>query len=294
MMSQKLPLVSVVIPIFNRPKQLKKALESVLTQTYKNYEIIVVDDGSTPKLSLSFHKNKKIKVLHHDKNRGAAAARNTGMKAAKGTYIAFLDSDDEWYPEKLRIQVNTLEGATRNITGCVTSVFLKGSRSECTRYTPLYNFREQTLAGHHLSIGSTLLFRKDSLKIVGFQPEDLKRLEDWEWQIKVSDHYVWISLPKVLVQVNRGTPPSFESAQESIEIIKKRVKLHSEKEKKIFQNRCLYELFLAALLNKKFGKTLLFLGQLMVTDPEIIVKKIVQKLFSINPQISDHRHPPAV
>ena len=96
----KNPTVSVIIPTYNRAHLVGRAIKSVLNQTYRDFEIIVVDDGSTDNtkdIIKEFQKkDKRIKYIPYEKNKGGSAARNTGIKAAKGEYIAFLDSDDEW------------------------------------------------------------------------------------------------------------------------------------------------------------------------------------------------------
>lgn len=107
------PMVSVILPTYNRAQLVGRALRSVLDQTYRDFELIVVDDGSsdhTAEVVRSFA-DPRIRYLCHDENRGAAAARNTGIGAARGEYVAFLDSDDEWLPEKLRRQIEVLQEA---------------------------------------------------------------------------------------------------------------------------------------------------------------------------------------
>ena len=101
------PVVSVIIPTYNRAHLIGRAIRSVLDQTYQDWELIVVDDASTddiPGIVKGFT-DGRVKYIRHDENKGAAAARNTGIQAARGAYIAFLDSDDEWLPEKLERQV---------------------------------------------------------------------------------------------------------------------------------------------------------------------------------------------
>ena len=99
------PLVSVVIPFYSGIEWLFEAIESVLAQTYENIEIIIINDGSPEDLS-EFVKeyNDKIRYVHQE-NRGAAAARNVGINLSKGEYIAFLDADDIWMPNKLKEQI---------------------------------------------------------------------------------------------------------------------------------------------------------------------------------------------
>ena len=105
--SKTLKKVSVIIPTFNRAKLVQRAIKSVLNQTIKPYEIIVVDDGSTDD-TLEVLKNYPIKVLTQ-KNKGVSSARNLGIKNATGDIIALLDSDDEWLPKKIELQLKLFE-----------------------------------------------------------------------------------------------------------------------------------------------------------------------------------------
>ena len=115
------PLVSVVIPIYNVENFLKDTLESVCNQTYKNLEIICVDDGSTDNsLSVAnFYsaKDKRIKVISQE-NAGVSAARNHGIKEAKGEYICFLDSDDFMHPQNVELQVRAMEQSGADLVFC--------------------------------------------------------------------------------------------------------------------------------------------------------------------------------
>ena len=109
------PLISVVIIFLNAEKFIKEAIESVFTQTYDNWELLLVDDGSTDKStqvakSYANQHRGKVHYLEHDGhiNRGMSASRNLGIRKSKGTYIAFLDADDVWFPNKLEEQLKIL------------------------------------------------------------------------------------------------------------------------------------------------------------------------------------------
>ncbi len=101
------PLISVVLPTFNRKRLLPRAINSVLNQTYKNLELIIIDDGSTDNTEeiVKAYSDTRIRYCKQKLNRGGSAARNAGIKLAKGELISFQDSDDEWLPEKLERQV---------------------------------------------------------------------------------------------------------------------------------------------------------------------------------------------
>ena len=104
-------IVSVIIPTFNRGYILAEAITSVLKQTYSNFEVIIVDDGSTDNtvdIARNF-RDHRVRLIRHEKNRGVAAARNSGLEAAQGEFISFLDSDDLWQPEKLALETTLLD-----------------------------------------------------------------------------------------------------------------------------------------------------------------------------------------
>ncbi len=137
------PLVSVIIPVYNVRPYLRESLDSVINQTYKNLEIIVVDDGSTDgssEICDGYHKkDNRIRVIHQ-KNRGLSSARNTGLDVAHGEIIAFLDSDDAFLPDMIEILVNGLENSDSDIAvcgfyTCMTTQKMRKQKSNRT-YTP--------------------------------------------------------------------------------------------------------------------------------------------------------------
>ena len=131
---EKRPLVTVIIPVFNRAESLASALRSVACQTFTDWEAIVVDDASTDgsaDVALQAGQQSNVRVIRHDRNQGASAARNNGILAARGRYVSFLDSDDSWHPEKLARQVKLVEAdPDPNMVFCATQtiVFRKGKR----------------------------------------------------------------------------------------------------------------------------------------------------------------------
>lgn len=205
------PLVSVVIPVFNRAHTLRRAIESVLTQDVASWELIVVDDGSTdgsPDIPDSFG-DARIRSIRHEINRGAAAARNTGVEAARGRYIAFLDSDDEWLPGKLRAQIGVLEGGPDAPQALCTGFLLH--REETGRRMkrwpkPEGTWFETILDGCYVSPGSTLMVRRDCFAAVGPLDETLPRLEDWDWLLRCMERFTFDCLPVLGAVVHVGRP----------------------------------------------------------------------------------------
>lgn len=116
------PTVSVIIPVYNAEGWIEAAVQSVQEQSFKDWELILVDDGSVDAsnhvaLSQNYRSDARITVVHLDQNQGAAAARNHGMAVAQGRYVAFLDSDDLWHPHKLERQIAMMR-AERAVLSC--------------------------------------------------------------------------------------------------------------------------------------------------------------------------------
>ena len=106
-------LVSIIMPMYNAGKFLSKSIESVLEQTYQNWELLLIDDGSKDdSIDIALGKRFKNLLLKNEQNMGIAKTRNKGIEASKGQYIAFLDSDDLWLPNKLEVQVKWMEEKT--------------------------------------------------------------------------------------------------------------------------------------------------------------------------------------
>ena len=113
-------MVSVIIPVYNVLPYIKESIESVINQTYKDLEIIIVDDGSDDGSELVcdiYKKDPRVKVVHQ-KNQGLSGARNTGLDISTGDYIAFLDSDDAFYPEMIQTMLEGIEKSKADIVVC--------------------------------------------------------------------------------------------------------------------------------------------------------------------------------
>ncbi len=190
------PTVSVVIPVYNGADTLQRALESVFAQTFRDYEVVIVDDGSTDDLAgtLKPFGHRDIRVLRHDVNQGAAAARNTGVAAARGRLIAFLDSDDEWLPTKLAQQVAYLDSAPAGTRLCCSGFAIitrdgAKPRHHCPAYRPDEPALDRLVFGCDLSPGSTMLVDRRSFEETGPFNTSLRRLEDWDWLMRFAAHH---------------------------------------------------------------------------------------------------------
>ncbi|MDA8430927.1 MAG: glycosyltransferase [Geobacteraceae bacterium] len=223
--------VSVVIPTYNRAGFLREAIESVLAQTYTNFEIIVVDDGSTDgtqELMTSLYRN--VRYLRQE-NRGPAAARNNGINNAAGEFIAFLDSDDIWLPEMLSKQIARL--SLNPAAGLVATGY--GLFETGRVMTEMVVLDEDDLAdarrGNHYKnffATSSLMVRKLCLTTVGLLNENLHYAEDWDLLIRLMERYSFEYLPEVLMLYrSHPTNLSTTSLQENMKQWQKVIDMHS-------------------------------------------------------------------
>jgi glycosyltransferase involved in cell wall biosynthesis len=176
---QRQPLVSVIMPVFNRPKSLATALRSVFAQTFSDWEVIVVDDASSDEsaeVALRIGQPGKVRVIRHETNQGPSAARNTGVLAARGRYVSFLDSDDSWHPEKLRRQIELVEAdPDPSMVFCVTQTvtFREGRRVRVSPWRAPFEGEPWSeflyINGGCAQTNSFFLSRELALR-VGFQP----------------------------------------------------------------------------------------------------------------------------
>lgn len=183
--------VSVIIPTFKRPDKLDRAIESVLSQTYPNVEVIVVDDNNpdtegrklTEAKMAPYADNPRVKYVKHDYNKNGSAARNTGARVSDGKYIAFLDDDDVFYPEKIEAQVKRLEELPDEYAVCYTDAVCE---KENGKISILSEKREGDLYFEALTrelsfvAGSNLFIRKDAFESIGGFDESFIRSQDKE------------------------------------------------------------------------------------------------------------------
>jgi len=212
------PTVSVIIPTYNRAYLIGRAIQSVLSQTYQDFEIIVVDDGSTDdteEIVRSF-KDKRIGYIRHEKNKGAAAARNTGIKVAKGEYIAFQDSDDEWFPEKLEKQMKVFENALPEVGVVYTDMWTIKRNKKRYFYSPKIIPENKIIYRRALNYGvmnigiQTALIKKEAFDKAGVFDEKLPRFIDLELFIRLSKYYYFYHIKEPLVNYLH-TPESISS-----------------------------------------------------------------------------------
>ena len=195
--------ISVIIPLYNHDELLIDALESIRLQTFDDIEIIVVDDGSDSDYTEIIDEfGMAIKLVEHEQNKGAAAARNTGMDAARGEFFAFLDADDVWKPTKLEKQLDVFEKGEPDL-GLVYTGFnqheLDGTNWK--RYPKAQgNIYVEELERDRIHPTSTVMIRSDCIDQVGGFDPSLPSRQDYDLWIRISTKYTVSFVNEILVE----------------------------------------------------------------------------------------------
>ncbi|MFC0091175.1 glycosyltransferase family 2 protein [Allobacillus sp. GCM10007491] len=201
------PTVSVITPAFNAEKTIRGTIDSVLAQTYQDYEIIVVDDYSTDRtveiVEKYVTKDSRVRLIQLEENSGAAVARNTAMKAAKGRYIAFLDSDDQWFPTKLEKQLAFMQ--EKDIAFSFTKYVrmddeekLTGNISKAPKSVGYHDLMKHCVIG-------CLTVMIDRKKVGNQEMENIRRRQDYAyWLTLTKQGFKAYGFPEVLAKYRMG------------------------------------------------------------------------------------------
>ena len=208
-LSSNSPKISVIIPTHNRAHLIGRSIQSVFNQTYQDFEIIVVDDGSTDNTSEVIKKYQKkdnrIKYIRHEKNKGGSAARNTGIKAARAEYIAFQDSDDEWLPKKLKNQMEVFKDAPSRVGIVYSDMWRITGNKKRYFYSPKIMPKHKIIYEQALDYGvsdigiQTSLIKKEVFAKAGMFDEKFPRFIDLEFFIRLSKYYYFFHIEEPLV-----------------------------------------------------------------------------------------------
>ena len=235
------PMVSVIVPTYNRLDRLRDALESILAQTHQDFEIIVTNDGGVDaECVVAAVNDGRITSIKHDRNRGLAAARNTGIRAAKGKYIAYLDDDDRYLPDHLETLVSFLE-----------------HNEYKAAYTDAWRVHERLENGCHIETGRDLLYSYDfnpanllvsnyfpvlcvmhersCIDEVGTFDEALFAHEDWDLWIRMATKFPFMHVKRTTGEFTWRTDGSSmtsatrETYWRTMEIIHRKYRPHAER-----------------------------------------------------------------
>ena len=215
--------ISVIVPAYNCGAFIKEALDSVFAQTFTDYEVIVVDDGSidtTRGVVESF--GKKVRYIYQE-NKGVSAARNTGIRNAAGRFMAFLDADDVWLAKKLELQMRAMsENESIGIVAC--GLLCVRGKDDIEKEVIPKNYANKNQLIRELccdpdiffGAGSSILVRRECFQRVGFFDEDLHAAEDWEMCLRIAKNYEVrsVQLPLLEYRARDGSAVSGKNAEQ--------------------------------------------------------------------------------
>ncbi len=287
-------LISVVIPAFNGEKTIEATIQSVLQQTYSNFEIIVINDGSEDRtLELIKQINdSRLKVFSYT-NAGLAASRNRGIKNAKGEFIAFLDADDLWTKDKLEKQLEALQNNPQAAVAYSWTDYI--DEADNFLYPGCHiiankNIYEQLLVKNILENGSNPLIRSSALVEIGGFDESLSKAEDWDLYLRLAAKYQFITVPSPQIlyrlSANSMSASVWEQETQCLVVIERAFNQAPETLQHLRKNTLarLYEYLMFRILASKptrqqFFQAAQYFWQMVRYDPSVLRRRT--KLMSI-------------
>jgi glycosyltransferase involved in cell wall biosynthesis len=201
--------VSVVIPAYNRATTIRRAIDSVLAQTWQDFEVVIVDDGSTDTTAdvVRAVNDPRVALIQHQQNRGGSAARNTGIRASSAPFIAFLDSDDEWVATKLERQLAVFLRSDDRLALVYTGVDRMTLDGCVTRHVPSRRFdlARDLLIKNVIGETSLGMVRRSALDCVGGFDESLPSSQDLDLWLRLCERFDADLVPEPLARVAKGS-----------------------------------------------------------------------------------------
>ena len=274
----------MIIPVYNRGKLARRAIRSALSQEgFCNYEVVVVDDGSEPALDLK-ETVDRIRVVRLDQNVGPAAARNRGVDAAQGEYVAFLDSDDEWRPDKLARQLAVMYDNPDAAISVTDFEIRRDAEVTDGRFNdPLIDF-EVMLNGCYQSPGSTMVVRRSVFLEVGHFDERLRRLEDWDWLLRATRTRSVRNVRGSLSVIHPSGAPPHDQTLESLAIIEQRINEWNLRpgQRRKFASALAYERAAVYFANRMWGNALYWLRRSLQSSLRYRVYRMIWKSRTVD------------
>ncbi|MBW4602985.1 MAG: glycosyltransferase [Calothrix sp. FI2-JRJ7] len=216
-----LPTISIIIPAYNAERTILETIVSVQEQTFSNFELIVVDDGSTDRTLELLHnvKDERLKIFSYE-NGGVCVARNRGISHANGEFIAFLDADDLWTPDKLELQLAALQQHSEAGVAYSWTYFMDEQGESLSPGEPAFfegNVYAELLINNFLANGSNPLIRRQAIESIGEFDTTLKACEDWDYWLRLAACWHFVVVPKhqILYRQSSG------SASSNVEVMEK-------------------------------------------------------------------------
>jgi glycosyltransferase involved in cell wall biosynthesis len=296
-----MPLISVVIPVFNGERTIKETIESVLRQTFADFEIIIINDGcqdATVEI-VSNIQDSRIQVYSYP-NAGLAASRNRGINHASSEYIAFIDADDLWTPDKLEAQLNSLKANPDAAVAYSWTDYIDQSSQFLRRGSHITvngDIYPHLLVIDFLENGSNPLIRKQAFVEVGNFDESLTAAEDWDLLLRLARRYPFVCVPspQILYRIsgNSMSDHILRQESESLKVIERAFNQAPESlqylKKQSLANLYKYLTYKAMEVQPKSETGLTaarFLLQAVRNDPSLLKAKVIGKvLFKISAMI---------
>lgn len=284
-----MPKISVVIPTFNRENSLPHAIRSVLSQTYQNWELLVVDDGSTDRTAevmRDFLHDTRIKYFYQANSGGPAKPRNIGISHATGEFVAFLDSDDIFLPAKLEEQLKLFfrdRSGRLGFVGCNANVVRDGCVEDVYRLYDRGDVFERLLQNNFILSCTNILVRKEILLRAGGFDETLRYLDDWDMWIRVAatgSIFDFVDLPLFSYCLHESNiTKNFNSHQILLE--KERIIL---KQDSFFEDACkVYSFSIQLFFAGEYVKAKKYIKKAIVLSPFVLKYNYVYLLLLLGP-----------
>ena len=195
-----MPTVSVIIPAYNAERTIVKTITSVQDQTFSDWELIVINDGSTDGTLQLLHEinDSRLKIFSYP-NRGLSVARNRGIARAQGEFIAFLDADDLWTSDKLQVQLEALQKKTEAGFAYSWTYFMEENEKYFHTDKPLFfegNVLADLLVNNFIACGSNPLIRRKAIESVGEFDPSVSGAADWDYWLRLAARWEFVVVPK--------------------------------------------------------------------------------------------------
>nr|WP_246841319.1 glycosyltransferase family A protein [Chroococcidiopsis sp. TS-821] len=205
----KMPKISVIVPVYNGEKTILQTIKSVQQQTFFNFELIVINDGSTDSTleQLASIREPRMKVLSYE-NRGLPEARNRGIANATGDFITFIDADDLWTPDKLELQLAVLQQHPEADAVYSWTLYLNEEGTAFHQGEQLYfqgNVLPQLLLSNFIASGSNIMIRKQAIASIGYFDPALRSCEDWDYWLRLAAKCAFAVVPKYQIIYRQST-----------------------------------------------------------------------------------------
>jgi len=288
--------ISVILPAYNADKTIGLSIESVLNQTFKKFEFIVVDDGSTDNTVniVKSYNDNRIRTITIN-NSGPSKARNSGIKDSHGRYISFIDSDDLWAKDKLEKQIYILSRDEKYEVAYSWSLFIDENGKYIHPLKPVGfqgNVYQKMLINNFIGSGSNILVKREALESVGYFDEEIKYGEEWDLYIRLSRlyHFGLITEYQIYYRQNFGSLSTrvdlFESG--SISVVEKAFIYDNNEEEKIkyhaISNIKLYSCYIIAsrMIDESWKlKALIKIKDSLILNPYHIINPVIYYIFII-------------